>query len=96
MVYRRAYVPAALLRRMRRAKAEDRPECPSCGQRSPPQTDLDYGAGWFQTWGHRCPHGEPCPSFGTLEGERHEPTCRHVSCTSKAASVVLEIPEGDD
>lgn len=52
------------LHRMARSLVESkRPKCPTCGLRHPGR-DADEGvAGWLQTFGHRCPHGEPCPGW---------------------------------
>lgn len=60
---RRNRVDPLLLAASKRKQPEDRPKCPTCGLRAPHYRDPEGGASWFQTFGHRCPHGEPCPGW---------------------------------
>lgn len=85
MLRRRTFVSAELMRLMRRAREADRPQCPSCGQHSPaPKSDEYAGASWFQAWGHRCPHGDPCPGWS-----KRTPTCESLSCRRQAPTPCL-------
>lgn len=43
--------------------------CPSCGRRVP--TDHRYNP-FTELYGHRCPHGVPCPSFGKQPRGTHD------------------------
>ena len=61
----------SLTAQVRRVKEKDRPLCPSCKQHSPSRDSLEYnGIKWCRAFGHRCPHGEPCPGWS-----QHERTC---------------------
>lgn len=51
---------ADLRRRCRSSVEERRPVCPSCGTRAPEDAALE----WLHAFGHRCPHGEPCKTWG--------------------------------
>ncbi len=59
-----------LLRRSLRYAAPDRrPRCPVCRTHSPDPKSEDFcGVDWLAHFGHRCPHGEPCPSFSPVKG----------------------------
>lgn len=50
---------ADLVRRSRATVETARPVCPACGARA--ERDA---TDWLRVWGHRCPHGEPCPGWG--------------------------------
>lgn len=46
-----------------------RPVCPVCRARAPhPEAEDFVGIEWAQLFGHRCPHGEPCPAFSSVKG----------------------------
>lgn len=51
-----------------------RPLCPRCGQRCPYRI-----ISWCGPFGHRCPHGEPCPSLNeTVKGLGSCATCKEA------------------
>lgn len=58
---------AALLQAGSRVPWE-RPLCPCCAQRAPRVASARcVAADWLSMWGHRCPHGEPCPGWGEVQ-----------------------------
>jgi len=60
---------AALREQLRRQFGEKfnrRPECPCCHQDAPVGRKMIR---WAELYGHRCPHGEPCPSFAEVPAE---------------------------
>ena len=59
---KRRSVDPELLRRARSTVEAKRPKCPTCGLHCPSKEE-GGGAAWLQTFGHRCPHGEPCPGW---------------------------------
>jgi hypothetical protein len=66
----------------RQFKARDnvKPCCPSCGMVAPPHR---RAIRWAELWGHRCPHGEPCPGFSKMPvGSPHCELCRPMSVSA--------------
>jgi hypothetical protein len=51
-----------LLRAARSKDPTKRPHCPCCARVAP---GLAAGE-WLLAWGHRCPHGEPCPGWSAV------------------------------
>ena len=58
----------ALAKRPARDSVAVTDHCAHCGQSAP--KNKRYGGGsWKWPYGHRCTHGEPCPSSGPVVGD---------------------------
>lgn len=68
----------SVIKAFHRGVSEDvskRPTCPSCGR----VPSFGKTTEWAVMWGHRCPHGEPCPGWEQVpEGVS---TCREQGCS---------------
>lgn len=64
-------LPPGVGEQFRRKK---RPVCPSCSTAAPGYVSSSWGL----AWGHRCPHGEPCPGWEAIAPSVS--TCRESGC----------------
>ena len=66
--------------------------CPACGRRVP--TDHRYNP-FCELYGHRCPHGCPCPSFAPPPRGAHDcATCYQATRTQLLGEADLSLSPG--
>lgn len=101
----RRSVDPELLKQSRRGDGK-RPVCSACGLECPPRRprsgpgrpphdddEGNTGANWLRPWGHRCPHGEPCPGDGKIGSLISTcPKCKALAPARAAGDVAVLTP----